>query len=459
MLAACDCSPHACGHCACDRCEDCGGCSGGGCACACMLAERSEYEAMWDERAPQVAEFYLGTHMTSWLWDARYEPLFRGTTFFVSYNRFIDRKGPFEAALHDHCRDSGGFTHLKQNGCWTIPAEEYIANNRRWDVTLGAARWIAPRDWMCEPWVIFGKNQHLKPSDPNYFHGTREARGIAPGVVEDPERDLDAAVLIHQRYTVEDYLELTRLAPDLPIIPVLQGWTLQQYQRCADMYAAAGVDLAAQPIVGLGSVCRRQATSEIREIVEHFHAQGLKLHGFGVKTDGLGAYAGGLESADSMAGSAVARREKIQLFGCSTHINCANCPFWFYRWHQGIVRKHLMPAEIHAPAPDIEALTVAVVAAHKARDEDALIAARITYEKARAASPHLHGEFDRVLDAHITAMVDALIDDVVAAQADPGQLAAAQARFEEERDRCPIKLHAQIDARLDARLADLDQAA
>jgi hypothetical protein len=307
--------------------------------------------------------------------------------------------------------------------------------------------------------VIFGKNQHLKPSDPNYFHGTREARGVAPDVIEDPVADLDAAVLVHQRHTVDDYLELKRLAPDLPIIPVLQGWTLEQYQRCADMYAAAGVDLAAQPVVGLGSVCRRQATSEIREIVEHFHAQGLRLHGFGVKTDGLGAYAGGLESADSMAGSAGARRDKIQLFGCSTHINCANCPFWFYRWHQGIVRRHLTPAQLNKPRPDIEALTDAVIAAHCARDEDGLIDARIDYEQARAASPHLHGEFDRILDAHIAAMVDALIDDVIAAQDGAAQLTAARARFEEERDRCPIKLHDAIDARLDSRLTELETAA
>jgi hypothetical protein len=286
----------------------------------------------------QAAEFYLGTHMINWLWSQ--DPRFNGTVFFASYNRLIMRKKPFPLALHAHCRDSGGFTHLKQHGRWTVSAEKYIADQRRWDAELGPARWIAPRDWMCEPWVIFGKNQHLKPSYRNYFHGTREARGLKPG---EPEQDLDTAVLIHQRYTVDDYLELTRLAPDLPIIPVLQGWTLDQYQRCADLYAAAGVDLAAAPVVGLGSVCRRQATGEIEEIVRHFAAQGLKLHGFGVKTKGLGAYADGLTSADSMAWSDTARKEEIQLPG-HTHKNCANCPDWAIRWHQRIVRQHLTPA-------------------------------------------------------------------------------------------------------------------
>jgi hypothetical protein len=454
------------GHCACDRCEDCGECSGQGCACECMRAERSEYDEMWIEKAAKrlvrETEFYLGTHMVGWLWDPRFFDLFDGITFFISYNRMIQYK-ELKPALHRVCFDSGGFTHLKQNGRWTIPADEYAANVRRWYYQVGPDKvvWIAPRDWMCEPWVIFGKNQHLKPSHRDYFHGTREARGIAPGVVEDPERDLDAAVLIHQQYTVEDYLQLKRLAPELPIIPVLQGWTLEQYQRCADMYAAAGVDLAAEPIVGLGSVCRRQATSEIREIAEHFASQGLRLHGFGVKTLGLAAYAHALDSADSMASSDTARKEEIQLFGCWSHKNCANCPYWFYRWRQGVVRKHLTPAPPLLHRPDIAALTEAVVAAHIVGDKDGLITARIAYEKARAAVPHLHQAFDAELDSQILAMVDGFIESVAvaAARADTDGLMAAQADFEAQRDRCPIKIRPALDSRLESRLAEYDQAA
>jgi hypothetical protein len=275
--------------------------------------------------------------MVNWLWSD--DPRFNGITFFVSYNRFIQRKTAFPRARHAHSRDSGGFTHLKKNGRWTISAEQYIADNRRWDSELGPAEWIAPRDWMCEPWVIYGKNEHLDPSHRDYFHGTREARGLGPF---DDEQDLDTAVAIHQRYTVDDYLELASLAPDLPIIPVLQGWTLEQYQRCADMYAVAGVDLAAQPVVGLGSVCRRQATDEIEMIVRHFARQGLKLHGFGVKTKGLGAYSDDLVSADSMTWSDVARKEKIRLSG-HTHKNCANCPSWALEWRTRV---------LSAPAPE-----------------------------------------------------------------------------------------------------------
>ena len=108
--------------------------------------------------------------------------------------------------------------------------------------------------------------------------------------------------------------------------------------HCADLYAAAGIDLAAEPIVGLGSVCRRQATSEIAEIVATFEARGLRLHGFGVKTDGLGDYGDQLASADSMAWSFGPRRRQIRLATCTHRAkNCANCPEYALRWYRRIV--------------------------------------------------------------------------------------------------------------------------
>ncbi|MBQ1164751.1 hypothetical protein KBZ21_43000, partial [Streptomyces sp. A73] len=79
------------------------------------------------------------------------------------------------------------------------------------------------------------------------------------------------AVRFHQQRTVDNLIELRTLAPDIPWMPVLQGWTLQHYLDCLARYTDAGIDLAAEPIVGLGSVCRRQATSEINEIVATLH--------------------------------------------------------------------------------------------------------------------------------------------------------------------------------------------
>jgi hypothetical protein len=81
---------------------------------------------------------------------------------------------------------------------------------------------------------------------------------------------------------------------------VLQGWELPDYIRCVDLYRSAGVDPAALPRVGLGSVCRRQSTGQIADIVITLANLGLNLHGFGVKTGGLHKYGYRLSSADCL---------------------------------------------------------------------------------------------------------------------------------------------------------------
>jgi hypothetical protein len=89
--------------------------------------------------------------------------------------------------------------------------------------------------------------------------------------------------------------------------------------------------------VGLGSVCRRQGTREIAAIVSEPAGYGLALHGFGIKTKGLGTYADRLVSADSMAWSYVARRQP-PLPGC-VHRNCANCPRWALQWRDRLLSR------------------------------------------------------------------------------------------------------------------------
>ncbi|OKI16798.1 hypothetical protein A6A07_11150 [Streptomyces sp. CB03911] len=249
-------------------------------------------------------KFYLGTHMPNWLATA-------GVPLFISRNRLKTRR-TFPRAIAPWALDSGGFTELMQHGRWTITPEQYVTEVRRYQDAIGQLDWAAPMDWMCEPWVIEG-GQH----GPLTFTGT----GLT--------------VAEHQRRTVDNLIELRALAPDLPFIPVLQGWTLADYEHCAQLYADAGIDLAAEPVVGLGSVCRRQATTEIGDIVTLFTSRGLRLHGFGVKTRGLADYGDDLGSADSMAWSLAARRS-APLAG-HTHKNCANCPDWALAWRRRIL--------------------------------------------------------------------------------------------------------------------------
>ena len=283
--------------------------------------------------------FYLGTPEPHWLWDP--DPRFNDVVFFVSRTRLARRATAFPRALHDFCLDSGGFTELQRHGRWTLTAEEYVAEVRRYRDQLGPERmlWAAPQDLMCEEVVIRGGFFNGQR-----FHGTRELRGLKPG---EPEQDLTTAVRIHQRLTVDNAVELRRLAPDIPFILVLQGYSLDDYKHCARLYAEAGFDLAAEPAVGLGSVCRRQDTEEIAEIVDYFHGQELRLHGFGVKTDGLGIYGDQLASADSQAWSFGYRKKKQRLPQCSHGAQtCANCKEGALAWRARVLAGAAEPRQL-----------------------------------------------------------------------------------------------------------------
>lgn len=253
--------------------------------------------------------FYLGTHRPTWLWTVTDVPLF------ISHRVLRERKSPFPRATTPWALDSGGFTELKLYGKWETTPEEYVASVRRFADELGHMEWAAPQDWMCEPWIIEG-GWH----EGQYYVGT----GLS--------------VAEHQARTVENYLTLTEMAPELGFIPVLQGWELDDYHAHADAYAAAGVDLTSLPLVGIGSVCRRQATGQIAVIFDHLHGLGLAMHGFGVKSQGLGLYADSLTSADSLAWSYAARQDARKGVRHCAKKTCANCLHYALAWRGRLLR-------------------------------------------------------------------------------------------------------------------------
>ncbi len=243
--------------------------------------------------------FYLTTHKRHWvrLTDV---PLFLKSEHFVNAAKLDPARGPYAV-------DSGGFSELQRHGRWTRTPRQYIEDLRRIWECVGPYDWAAPQDWMCEDLIIHGGK-----AGPLTFAGTH---------LSVPE---------HQRRTVANFLELRSLAPDLRIAPVLQGRTVADYERCAELYERAGVDLTREPTVGLGSVCRLQSTRQGAAIVTAMAARGLKLHGFGFKILGLERVGHLLASADSAAWSYHARR-RPPLPG-HTHKNCANCIDYAMRW-------------------------------------------------------------------------------------------------------------------------------
>lgn len=245
-----------------------------------------------------VVRFFLGTHRPNWLWQDNMPELF------VSH-RTLQPYRTLQPARTDWALDSGGFTELSMHGGWQTTQADYIAAVRRYAQDIGRMQWAAPQDWMCEPWLT-------------------TKTGLT--------------VLEHQRRTIKSVIGLRDEAPELPWVPVLQGWDIDDYQRHVEMYGDAGIDLRAEPTVGLGSVCRRQATSEIGQIVEMLDATGLRLHGFGVKMSGVQAYGLLLKSADSLAWSFGGRKQRV----CPEspkRKNCGNCLHHALSWRQQVISR------------------------------------------------------------------------------------------------------------------------
>lgn len=253
--------------------------------------------------------FWLGTHETSWLSKV-------DVPLFISHNR-LRLRASMPVASCDWALDSGGFTEVGTHGGYRWTTDEYAEAVERYAGEIGRLAWAAPMDWMCEPDVL---------------------------------AETGLSVREHQERTIANYLDLRGRGP---FIPVLQGWTLRDYHRCADLYAEAGVDLVAEPLVGVGSVCRRQRTPEIAGVLNSLADRDLRLHGFGVKS-GAARSITALISADSMAWSAEARRSP-PLSG-HTHKTCANCREYALLWRDRLLRSLAAQREAEAPMPRLAAV-------------------------------------------------------------------------------------------------------
>ncbi len=241
-------------------------------------------------------KFYLGTHKVAQHWWEHRVPLF------VSRRTLTGRKTLPEARSH-WALDSGGFTELDKYHGWRTTEMEYVRDVRRFSLEMGHLEWVAPMDWMCEPFMLAKTGLSIEQ---------------------------------HQHRTVTNFICLRYWLGSL-VVPVLQGWSRDDYYRCWQEYANCGVDLGSEPIVGLGSVCRRQGTSEAGLIVRSLASDGLRLHYFGAKVTGLEKFHDVLASADSLAWSYQARREH-PMAGCH-HKACSNCSRYALRWRARLLQR------------------------------------------------------------------------------------------------------------------------
>lgn len=244
--------------------------------------------------------FYLGTHLHYWLWD----PTFAEVPLFVSHHQLRQRRTPFPRAVTGYAVDSGAYTHLSRHGRWTETPEEYVAALRRYAEELGPFDFAAQQDSICTPEVR---------------DRIEVVTGHRPSVAE------------LQSATVANYLRLREIAPDLPIAPTVQGDTFADYLACADLFAVHGVDLAAEPVVGVGSLVGK-TPGFIDAVALALTERGItRLHGFGVKGSGLDAAGHRMASVDSTSWSYAGRRRPLA--DCQHKArSCAHCARYALAW-------------------------------------------------------------------------------------------------------------------------------
>lgn len=258
----------------------------------------------------QGLTFYLGTHQPHWCRTAPIDiPLFISHKTLGEVKNVCRLRPP---GLHRRhlAVDSGAFSELEKHGRFLTPPAQYVEALIRYDTELTDLDWAAPQDHMCEPFIL---------------------------------AKTGGSVRSHQEATVANFLELQEMWPtsghgDCPIMPVVQGWSVDDYHRCVDLYESAGVWLATDyPVVGVGSVCRRQGMAVAGDIFRTLAERDLPLHGFGVKVTGLRRFGRWLTTADSMAWSFGARHEP-PLPGCAHGKtgagNCANCLIYARLWYR-----------------------------------------------------------------------------------------------------------------------------
>ena len=186
----------------------------------------------------------------------------------VSVNRLERRASPFVA--QDWILDSGAFSRIML-GRGHMSAGEYVGYIRKFG-GCGRLQAAVVQDYMCEPEVLAKTGKS----------------------VED-----------HQRMTLSSMFTLRGFDLPCPIMPVLQGWTVDDYRRAV---CALAPHVSSWAWVGVGSVCKRQGSPLVlAQILEAIHELRPKwrLHGFGVKVTALaeGRVYDRLYSVDSSAWS------------------------------------------------------------------------------------------------------------------------------------------------------------
>lgn len=168
----------------------------------------------------------------------------------ISVNRLVDRKAPFR--VNSWILDSGAFSRIS-SGKGHLSIEKYASEINRWSDNGNLVAAVT-QDFMCEPFIL-------------------NLTGLS--------------ITDHQRLTIDQYDDLLPLINRTYIMPVLQGYEIQEYLNHLEQY---GDRLKPGAYVGVGSICKRNSNaSSIESILIAIHSArpDLRLHGFGIKSTAL----------------------------------------------------------------------------------------------------------------------------------------------------------------------------
>jgi hypothetical protein len=242
-------------------------------------------------------KFYLGAQHPTWL-ERTDVPLF--------YTRArLESRRTFPRAAGTWALDSGGYTEINTHGKWMTTAKTYAALVRTFSQEVGNLEWAACQDWTCHP---------------------------------DSMKKTGLTVKDHQVKTVASFVELLYLDDALPIAPVLQGVSEDDFKRCVDLYANAGINLLTCSIVAIGSIAHRQDSATVSSIVRWLWRQGIRLHAFGWKLKALSVCSPMLATADSISWATEAKLlGKPQYDTCTHKKHCGNCLRFALDWRRRLL--------------------------------------------------------------------------------------------------------------------------
>lgn len=168
--------------------------------------------------------------------------------------------------------DSGGFSSSFICNGYNKSDREYL-----YFVKKTKAKYFALRDYPCEPQILRKYNVTVK---------------------DQILRTLDNHIKLLD--LLEDYL--LKAKP----VPVLQGWEVEDYLFCIDLFREHGLVGNGFDYIAIGSLCRKNTTTQIKKIILTIRKElkdSIKLHCFGTKISVLNDLAvwKAVYSVDSMA--------------------------------------------------------------------------------------------------------------------------------------------------------------